>query len=573
MTSLDLWPIGNCQVSALVDNAAGLVWGCQPRVDGDPLFCSLLEPKDEVRGEWRVSLEGQVLAEPRYLKNTPILVTRLTDAEGGIAEVYDFCPRFDRSGRMYRPVAFLRIVRPVAGAPRIRVDLSPATGWGAKAAERTSGTNHIRYLLKPLSRQLKVEETAPGERLEREDAALLARRAFRRYGVDPNAFELRDAFSFQQPNRRDWLFHFEKREPLVADAIHRVSVRVMGTDVTQFVNTIRIPESVYREATQQTLVSIVLLVLKLGGIVIGLALVVAGAILTTRHGGVAWRRAGRLTAVLAVIPIATTAVHTDRFLFGYDTTTAWETYTVNVVTNIVRTAGVQILILFLALAGILSIYPYATRLVRGEGRALLGRAAALAAITAIALFVIFDETVRWIERAIPSIAHAADLAIPAAVGLPVPSLFETGEALFGAIVLSGAVALYASVVSRWRRQWVAAVVTSLIVFCLSIDTSVSVRELPLALGAAAILAVLVWIIARYILGSNLLAWPAAAFVASLLQSAAALLQNDRADLLLHGSILIIVASATLLWLATRSPRPSRPDVRSDRHERPAPSSP
>jgi len=157
MTSLDLWPIGNCQVSALVDNAAGLVWGCQPRVDGDPLFCSLLEPKDEVRGEWRVSLEGQVLAEPRYLKNTPILVTRLTDAEGGIAEVYDFCPRFDRSGRMYRPVAFLRIVRPVAGAPRIRVDLSPATGWGAKAAERTSGTNHIRYLLKPQALRLTTD--------------------------------------------------------------------------------------------------------------------------------------------------------------------------------------------------------------------------------------------------------------------------------------------------------------------------------------------------------------------------------------------------------------------------------
>ena len=159
MTSLDLWPIGNCQVSVLVDAAAGFVWGCQPRVDGDPLFCNLLEPRNEVRGEWRVSLEGQVSAEPRYLKNTPILVTRLTDAEGGIAEVYDFCPRFDRSGRMYRPVAFLRIVRPIAGAPRVKVDLSPATGWGAKPAERTSGTNHIRYLMKP--QPLRLTTDAP----------------------------------------------------------------------------------------------------------------------------------------------------------------------------------------------------------------------------------------------------------------------------------------------------------------------------------------------------------------------------------------------------------------------------
>lgn len=41
--TLDLWPIGNCQVSALVDRARRFVWGCTPRVDGDPAFCSLLD--------------------------------------------------------------------------------------------------------------------------------------------------------------------------------------------------------------------------------------------------------------------------------------------------------------------------------------------------------------------------------------------------------------------------------------------------------------------------------------------------------------------------------------------------
>ena len=150
MTDLNLWPIGNCQVSALVDSAAGFVWACAPRVDGDPLFCSLLSPRDEgVRGEWRLVLENQVGVEQRYLRNTPVLVTRLTDADGAVAEVFDFCPRFERSGRTYRPIAFARIVRPIHGAPRLRVLLDPATNWGAKSAERTSGSNHIRFLLKP----------------------------------------------------------------------------------------------------------------------------------------------------------------------------------------------------------------------------------------------------------------------------------------------------------------------------------------------------------------------------------------------------------------------------------------
>ena len=50
---------------------------------------------------------------------------------------------------MYRPLAFIRIVRPLAGSPRLRVTLSPATGWGEREAKRTSGTNHIRFLVKP----------------------------------------------------------------------------------------------------------------------------------------------------------------------------------------------------------------------------------------------------------------------------------------------------------------------------------------------------------------------------------------------------------------------------------------
>ncbi len=160
MSTLDLWPIGNCQVSALIDAEARFAWACQPRVDGDPLFCSLLEPAQAPgRGQWQIALEDQVSCEQRYLRNTPILVSRLTDAQGQVAEVYDFCPRFERSGRMYRPVVFCRIVRPISGAPRIKVTLNPAAGWGERDAERTSGTNHIRYLVDP--QPLRLTTDAP----------------------------------------------------------------------------------------------------------------------------------------------------------------------------------------------------------------------------------------------------------------------------------------------------------------------------------------------------------------------------------------------------------------------------
>ena len=166
--SLTLWPIGNCQVSALVDEAAGMVWACQPQVDGDPLFCSLLDPKRATApelpaGEWRVSLKDQVSAKATYLPNTAILSTILTDKRGATAEVIDFCPRFERRGRMYRPVSFIRLVRPVNGSPQVRIALNPASDWGATDAERTSGTNHIRFLTDP--QPLRLTTDAPIGRL------------------------------------------------------------------------------------------------------------------------------------------------------------------------------------------------------------------------------------------------------------------------------------------------------------------------------------------------------------------------------------------------------------------------
>ncbi|MGN6124350.1 MAG: glycoside hydrolase family 15 protein, partial [Sphingomonas oligoaromativorans] len=59
-TNLDLWPIGNCQVSGLVDRAGRLVWACLPRVDGEPVFSSLLSGTEagdaDAKGVWAIDL-------------------------------------------------------------------------------------------------------------------------------------------------------------------------------------------------------------------------------------------------------------------------------------------------------------------------------------------------------------------------------------------------------------------------------------------------------------------------------------------------------------------------------------
>jgi GH15 family glucan-1,4-alpha-glucosidase len=159
MTTLDLWPIGNCQVSALVDRQGRFVWGCVPRVDGDPLFSALLGGEQPESGYWGIALEDSVSVEQTYIRNTPILVTTHRDAQGGAIEVIDFCPRFQREGRTYRPVGYARIVRPIAGSPRVRVALRPTCGWGGGCREQIGGSNHLRLLLDTIA--LRLTTTAP----------------------------------------------------------------------------------------------------------------------------------------------------------------------------------------------------------------------------------------------------------------------------------------------------------------------------------------------------------------------------------------------------------------------------
>lgn len=169
IASLDLWPIGNCQVCALIDRAGRFVWACVPRVDGDPAFSSLLAGEGaDGAGAWAIDLEDCVSTEQAYVRNTPILVTRHSDNAGNAVEVVDFCPRTERHDRVYRPTAFARIVRSVSGSPRIRVRLRPTHSWGRLDVERIMGSNHIRFCAPGWN--LRLSTTAPVGMLNEERA-------------------------------------------------------------------------------------------------------------------------------------------------------------------------------------------------------------------------------------------------------------------------------------------------------------------------------------------------------------------------------------------------------------------
>jgi hypothetical protein len=173
-----------------------------------------------------------------------------------------------------------------------------------------------------------------------------------------------------------------------------------------------------------------------------------------------------------------------------------------------------------------------------------GRAAAIAAVTAIAIVVAAGIVLRWIEIAWPP-AASVFFSVSEDVPIPLPALIHGPLSLFAAIVVSGVVALLAASV----RMKCLAPAMMIALFCVSLNPYATSAQMPLMLIRAAASAAVVWLVARYVLGANPLAWPLMIVVAGLLQTGSALLHNHRPDLIANGAALLVAAVLILGWLA------------------------
>lgn len=145
MPSLDLAAIGNSSIAALIDRDGRIVWTCWPRIDGDPVFCSLVDGDRPDSGFFAIEPEETFTTQQSYTRNTAILRTVVSLQSGASYAITDFVPRFRQYGRTYRPPMIVRRLEPLSGVSRIRVCVRPRMGYGALRPMAISGSNHIRY--------------------------------------------------------------------------------------------------------------------------------------------------------------------------------------------------------------------------------------------------------------------------------------------------------------------------------------------------------------------------------------------------------------------------------------------
>ncbi|HEY1735570.1 MAG TPA: glycoside hydrolase family 15 protein, partial [Methylovirgula sp.] len=145
MTTLDLAAIGNCAIASLVDRQGRHLWYCFPRLDADPVFCALLGGATPSRGFMDVVVRDAVETEQRYLPNTAVLETIVTDRHGAKVRIVDFAPRFQRYGRRFRPPMLVRRIEPLAKRARVTARIRPLFNYGADQPSISVGSNHVRF--------------------------------------------------------------------------------------------------------------------------------------------------------------------------------------------------------------------------------------------------------------------------------------------------------------------------------------------------------------------------------------------------------------------------------------------
>ena len=178
---LDLAVIGNGHTAALVDPTGRIVWWCYPRFDGDPVFSRLLAG-DEDKGYCDVVLDNMAQYASDYERNTAVVSTILTAADGAAVKITDFAPRFRNFGRIFHPPQLMRIIEPVAGLPRISIRVRPTSDYGSPINDHAAGSHHITYRAQDFSFRLTTDGPVPY--IENETPFVLTRPIHLVFGPD-----------------------------------------------------------------------------------------------------------------------------------------------------------------------------------------------------------------------------------------------------------------------------------------------------------------------------------------------------------------------------------------------------
>lgn len=138
---LDHAVYGNGRLLALVSPTSAIEWLCLPRFDSPSVFGRLLDRKEG--GTFCIEhASGECQGLIAYIENTNVVRTTFEAGEDKW-EVIDFAPRIPAGLGVEVPIEIVRLVRPIAGEPRLRIRFDPRPDYGRTAPNFRETTNGL----------------------------------------------------------------------------------------------------------------------------------------------------------------------------------------------------------------------------------------------------------------------------------------------------------------------------------------------------------------------------------------------------------------------------------------------
>jgi len=150
--------IGNGRVLALVGPDTSIDWLCLPRFDSPSVFARLLD--QERGGTWAFRPVTDWRTASQYVRNTNVLRTEVETAEGRV-EIFDFAPRVLQGLWVDAPVEICRLVRPLAGTPRLHVHFDPRPDYARARVEIVASGAGLEVVGGPTRLHLGTNVPAP----------------------------------------------------------------------------------------------------------------------------------------------------------------------------------------------------------------------------------------------------------------------------------------------------------------------------------------------------------------------------------------------------------------------------
>jgi membrane protease YdiL (CAAX protease family) len=443
---------------------------------------------------------------------------------------------------------------PVSAASRLFERYRPVQNWQSRYFKPLDQDEVLVSVQPETGRILGFRHTLPEDRpgadVSEDTARQVASTFAAAQGWNVADMDLKENNTEKKKARRDYTLTWEARpgDPRnVAEAHYRVEVGVSGDRASSLRTYWKIPETFSRSRSQQNLLSISVLTLRIAvyaaGVVCGLFLLIRNI----RTGKVRWGAAIRLALPLTLLTALGPVLDWSVVLQNYNTAIPLATFQAVMYISVFMAVIFAFLLLGAAAAFLISFHPQSVLALRPENRRRLGAGAALALLAALGLGLLANRVgALLVDR-----FHAQALfsfSPPNLIVSAAPAVSALAGALRAILTDAAILAVIAVILHAVPKRWMQ-VLLFLAALCASLSLEIrTLGEFALEYAVALVWGACAVLFCFRFARDNYLAYAVALWVMVLRSPLLELFGNPNPSLHMQGWLVAVVLVATLLWV-------------------------